>query len=30
MDLESLVREYHDLFIHVSLSDDQIREILNP
>jgi iron complex transport system substrate-binding protein len=30
MDLESLVREYHETFIHVSLSDDQIREILNP
>lgn len=30
MDLESLVREYHDLFIHVSLSDDQIHQILNP
>ncbi|KLK88890.1 iron ABC transporter substrate-binding protein [Methanoculleus sediminis] len=30
MDLESLVREYHEIFIHVSLSDDRIREILNP
>jgi iron complex transport system substrate-binding protein len=30
MDLEGLVKEYHDLFIHVSLTDDQIREILNP
>jgi iron complex transport system substrate-binding protein len=30
MDLESLIREYHDLFIHVSLSDDQIHQILNP
>ena len=30
MDLESLVREYHETFIHVPLSDDQIREILNP
>lgn len=30
MDLESLVREYHETFIHVSLSDDRIREILNP
>ncbi len=30
MDLEPLVREYHDLFIHVSLTDDQIREILSP
>lgn len=30
MDLEDLIREYHDLFIHVSLSDDQIQEILNP
>ncbi|WP_286681129.1 ABC transporter substrate-binding protein [Methanoculleus sp. DTU007] len=30
MDLESLVREYHEIFLHVSLSDDQIREILNP
>nr|WP_303715417.1 ABC transporter substrate-binding protein [Methanoculleus marisnigri] len=30
MDLESLVREYHETFIHVSLSDDQIRDVLNP
>ncbi|MCK9299367.1 MAG: ABC transporter substrate-binding protein [Methanoculleus sp.] len=30
MDLEGLVQEYHDLFIHVSLSDDQIHRILNP
>jgi iron complex transport system substrate-binding protein len=30
MDLESLVREYHETFIHVSLSDDQIRDLLNP
>ena len=30
MDLEGLVREYHDLFIHVSLTDDQIHQILNP
>ncbi len=30
LDLESLVREYHEIFIHESLSDDQIRENLNP
>ena len=30
MDLEGLVREYHELFLHISLSDDQIRDILNP
>ena len=29
MDLESLVREYHEIFLHVSLSDDQIHQILN-
>jgi iron complex transport system substrate-binding protein len=30
MDLVSLVREYHEIFLHVSLSDDQIHQILNP
>jgi len=30
MNLEGLVREYHETFIHVSLTDDQIRGILNP
>jgi len=30
MDLEGLVKEYHELFLHISLSDDQIRGILNP
>jgi iron complex transport system substrate-binding protein len=30
MDLEGLVREYHETFIHVSLTDDQIHQILNP
>ncbi|MDD4567657.1 MAG: ABC transporter substrate-binding protein [Methanoculleus chikugoensis] len=30
MDLVSLVREYHEIFLHVSLSDDQIEDILNP
>lgn len=30
MDLEGLVKEYHKIFLHISLSDDQIRKILNP
>jgi len=30
MNLEALVKEYHEIFIHVSLTDDQIRGILNP
>ena len=30
IDLEGLVREYHETFIHVSLTDDQIHQILNP
>ena len=30
MDLEGLVKEYHELFLHISLSDDQIWGILNP
>ncbi len=30
MDLEDLIREYHEIFIHVSLTDDQIQGILNP
>lgn len=29
MDLMNLVREYHEIFLHVSLSDDQIHQILN-
>ncbi len=30
MDLDEIVREYHELFLHISLSDDQIGEILSP
>ncbi|WP_181391730.1 ABC transporter substrate-binding protein [Methanospirillum lacunae] len=30
MDLESLVKEYHKIFYHISLDDDQIKKILNP
>ena len=30
MDLEGLVKEYHELFLHISLSDGQVRDILNP
>ena len=29
MDLVNLVREYHEIYLHVSLSDDQIHQILN-
>ncbi|MFW5638907.1 MAG: ABC transporter substrate-binding protein [Methanoculleus sp.] len=30
IDLIELVREYHEIFIHTSLTDDQIRDILSP
>jgi len=30
MDLEKLVKEYHRIFLHISLTDDQIQGILTP
>lgn len=30
VDLESLVKEFHQIFYHVTLDDDQVKKILNP